>query len=248
LPAGRGFTSNPGALVERLEGLAVHYGLPAEAAATLGTLLELLAAEQISLTSVRDQLSAVDAHVADSLVALDLEAVRSARAIADLGAGGGFPGFALAVALPSARVVLVESVQKKCAFLRRATQTAGLGNVEVVCARAEGWEAGVGSADLVTARALAPLPVVLEYAAPLLRIGGSLVAWKGRRDRDEEARGALAAAELGLAAPGPQRVQPFEGAGERYLYLSSKVSATPATFPRRAGMARKRPLGGSTRA
>jgi 16S rRNA (guanine527-N7)-methyltransferase len=169
-----------------------------------------------------------------------------ARAIADLGAGGGFPGFALAVALPAASVSLVESVQKKCEFLRRAADHARLANVEVVCRRAEDWAGGLGRADLVTARALAPLPVLLEYAAPLLRIGGSVVAWKGARDRLEQADGAAAARHLGLSEPHAIRVRPFDGAGERYLHLSSKVSATPPRYPRRTGMARKRPLGPST--
>jgi 16S rRNA (guanine527-N7)-methyltransferase len=86
----------------------------------------------------------------------------------------------------------------------------------------------------------------LEYAAPLLRVGGSVVAWKGRRDELEEAAGAAAARHLGLSEPRAVPVEPFAGAGERFLHLSSKVSATPPRYPRRAGMARKRPLGPST--
>ena len=129
-------------------------------------------------------------HVADSLVALDLPAVRSARRVADLGSGGGFPGLALAIALPAAHVALVESVGRKCAFLATAVSELGLGNVEVVNARAEAWPEGIGAQDLVVARALAPLPVLLEYAAPLLEPGGVLVAWKGRREPAEEADGA----------------------------------------------------------
>ena len=246
MTAGRGFTGNIAAATERLEGLTRRHGLPPGAATTLRTLLELVAQEPIALTSVRDPLVAVDVHVADSLVALDLDVVRGARAIADLGAGAGFPGFALAVALPLASVSLVESVQKKCAFLRRAAQHAALSNVDVVCARVEQWSDGQGKADLVTARALAPLPAVLEYAAPLLRVGGAVVAWKGRRDRLEERDGEAAADLLGLSEPRALRVEPFVGAGERFLYLSSKLSATPSRYPRRPGMARKRPLGPST--
>ena len=237
---------NTAAAAQRLAELTSRHGLPPGAVTPLLELLGLLADEPIALTTVRDPLSAADAHVADSLVALELEEVRTARSIADLGAGGGFPGFALAVALPQAGVALVESVQKKCAFLSRAAERARLSNVEVVCARAEAWSAGLERADLVTARALAPLPVVLEYAAPLLRTGGSVVAWKGARDRAERADSAAAARHLGLSEPRAVRVHPFEGAGERYLHVSSKVSATPSRYPRRAGMARKRPLGPST--
>src|SRR5439155_1324410 len=78
---------------------------------------------------------------------------------------------------------------------------------------------GIGLHDLVTARALAALPVVAEYAAPLLRPGGFLVAWKGRRDGDEEERGATAAAQLGLAPRSVVPVSPFPGAEHRHLHV-----------------------------
>jgi 16S rRNA (guanine527-N7)-methyltransferase len=84
---------------------------------------------------------------------------------------------------------------------------------------------------------------VLEYAAPLLRLGGTLVDWRGTRIHAEEQRAAGAADELGLALDGVQRVEPFEGARDRHLHVYTKVRETPAKFPRRPGMARKRPLG-----
>jgi 16S rRNA (guanine527-N7)-methyltransferase len=152
----------------------------------------------------------------------------------------------LAIALPGAHVSLVESVGRKCAFLDRAAAVLGLDNVTVVNARAERWAAGLGAHDLVTVRAVGPLPVLVEYAAPLLRVGGSLVAWKGRREPADEADGAAAADVLAMEAPRPQRVDAFPGADERHLYLTSKVGPTPVGYPRRAGMARKRPLGAST--
>ena len=115
----------------------------------------------------------------------------------------------------------------------------------MVCARAEDHAraGGAGHYDAVTARALAPLPVLAEYAAPLLRVGGELVAWKGRRDAAEEAAGARAAAEVGLEAVAVQQVEPFPGARDLHLHVLRKVTATPTRFPRRAGQARKRPLG-----
>jgi 16S rRNA (guanine527-N7)-methyltransferase len=137
-------------------------------------------------------------------------------------------------------------VGRKCAFLTAAVSQLGLGNVEVVDARAEAWPEGIGAHDLVVARALAPLPVLVEYAAPLLELGGALVAWKGRREAAEEGDGAAAAEALGMSAPEPLSVQPFEGARDRHLYLSSKVSPTPAGYPRRPGIARKRPIRASS--
>lgn len=230
----------------RLGELAARYGLAEGVAATLGRLLAVVAGDEAAPTTVREPEEAVDVHVADSLTGLELEVVREARVIADLGAGAGFPGLVLAAALPEARVFLVESVGKKCAFIARAAERAGMGNVEVVNARAEEWPAGIGATDVVTARALAPLGVLVEYAAPLLRPAGSLVAWKGARAADEEATAVAAAREVGLEAGQIVPVRPWAAVEQRHLYVYSKVSETPPRFPRRAGMARKRPLGGST--
>jgi 16S rRNA (guanine527-N7)-methyltransferase len=229
----------------RLAWLASRYELPAGAEGQLAALLDLVAVEPAAITAVREPTQGVDVHVADSLVALDLPVVRGARQIADLGSGGGFPGLALAIALPAARVALVESVARKCAFLAGAAAALGLANVEVVNARAEAWVQGMGVHDLVAARAVAPLPVLVEYAAPLLAAGGALVAWKGRCDPAEEANGRAAAAALGMSDPERVPVEPFPGSRDRYLYLSSKVSPTPAGYPRRPGIARKRPIGAS---
>lgn len=226
----------------RLSELAEAHGLAAEAPALLARLLVLVEAEPSAITSVRDPVVGVDVHVADALAGLAIPAVRGARRLADLGAGGGFPGLALAIAAPQTQVVLVESIERKCRFLRRAIEELGIANADVVLGRAEAWPEGVGAFDVVTARALAPLPVVVEYAAPLLEVGGTLVAWKGALDADEAADGAAAAAQLGLEVPRRVDVEPFAGARTRALYVGAKVAPTPAGYPRRAGMARKRPI------
>jgi 16S rRNA (guanine527-N7)-methyltransferase len=234
------------AVRSRLSALADRFALPPPAPKQLETLLDLVAVEPASITAVRDPAAGVDGHVADSLVALELERVRVASRIADLGSGGGFPGLVLAAALPGARLTLVDSVGRKCAFLERAAGELGLDNVTVVNARAEEWRAGLGANDLVTVRAVASLPVLVEYASPLLEVGGALVAWKGRRDEAEEADGAAAAGLLAMDRPVAHRVDAFRGAAERHLYLSLKVAPTPSGYPRRAGMARKRPIAAST--
>ncbi|MGH2949562.1 MAG: RsmG family class I SAM-dependent methyltransferase [Solirubrobacteraceae bacterium] len=113
----------------------------------------------------------------------------------------------------------------------------------MVHARAEDWPAGLGAHDLVTARALAALPVVSEYAAPLLRVGGVLVAWKGLVDQHESRAGLIAARELRLEPVEVRVVAPYVGAERRTLHVFRKLGATPARFPRRPGMAVKRPLG-----
>ena len=228
--------------LDLVEPLVARWQLEPPAAGRLAVLLELLE-DPATPTTVHRPAEAADAHLADSLVALELDAVRSARATADLGSGVGFPGLALAVALPGARVALVESAERRCAFLRRAVRAAGLDNAEVVHARAEEWPAGVDAHDLVTARALATLPVVLEYAAPLLELGGAVVAWKGRRDPREERAGIRAATEVGLEPIEVRRVRPYPAARDRHLHVFGKAATTPTRFPRRPGMARKRPLG-----
>jgi 16S rRNA (guanine527-N7)-methyltransferase len=219
--------------------LAVRYGLPPPAAQQLEALLALLAGDPLAPTTI-DAARAVDDHLADSLVALELEPVRTATAIADLGSGAGLPGLPLAIALPGALVHVVESSIRKCEFLERAVRACDLGNVEVVHARIEEWTASV---DLVTARALASLEVVVEYAAPLLQIGGTLVVWRGQRDLDSEIAAEKAAEILGIEVGEIRAVQPYSNAKHRHLHLMSKVMETPSRFPRRPGIAIKRPLG-----
>jgi 16S rRNA (guanine527-N7)-methyltransferase len=230
-------------LDRRLRDLAERYGLTDEASAQLRSLHRLLVEDPRAPTAVRDPLHVVDDHLADSLVALDLEPVRHARAMADLGSGAGVPGLPLAIALPGTSVTLVDSSTRKCAFLERAVATCHVTNARVVHARLESWPEGLGSFDLVTARALGPLDVVAEYAAPLLTLGGSLVVWRGRRDSEAEAAGAHAAVKIGLQAGRIVSVRPYPSAQNRYLHLMSKVRNTPPEFPRRPGVAIKRPLG-----
>ena len=223
--------------------LVARWELGPRASDRLAALLAMLEDDAVAPTSVRAAREAADVHLADSLVALEIEAVRTAGRIADLGSGAGFPGLPLAVALPRARVALVESAARKSAFLERAIAAAEVSNAEVVHARAEDWPAGTEAHDVVTARALAALPVVVEYAAPLLEMGGALVAWRGRRDREAEAAAARAASDVGLAPVEIRRVQPYATARDRHLHVFRKTGPTPPRFPRRPGMARKRPLG-----
>ncbi|MGZ4170926.1 MAG: 16S rRNA (guanine(527)-N(7))-methyltransferase RsmG [Solirubrobacteraceae bacterium] len=226
--------------------MAERYGLPDEAVRQLEALVDCVATDAAAPTTVSDRAGILRDHLADSLVALELPAVRSAVTIADLGAGAGFPGLPLAIALPAARVSLVESNGRKCDFMAHAIQATGVANAAPVHARAESWTDGRSACELVTARALAPLAVVAEYAAPLLGEGGSLVAWRGRRDPEDEAAGVRAAAELGLDVGEPIHVEPYPGALHRHLHVMVKVGPTPNRFPRRPGMARKRPLGSAS--
>jgi 16S rRNA (guanine527-N7)-methyltransferase len=223
--------------------LAQRYALSRDSVGQLLAFHRLLVEDPLAPTAVRDPLKAIDDHIADSLVGLEVEAVRAARNLADLGSGAGLPGLPLAVALPEARVSLVESASRRSAFLERAVVATNATNAVVVHARAETWPEALAAFDVVTARALAPLPVVAEYAAPLLAVGGTLVVWRGRRNPCDEDAAVRAAAQLGLEPTEIRHVRPFSGAEHRYLHLMSKVTETPSRFPRRPGMATKRPLG-----
>jgi 16S rRNA (guanine527-N7)-methyltransferase len=208
-------------------------------------LLEALQAEPDPHTTVADPAEALDRHVADGLSGLAAPAVRSARRMADIGAGAGFPGLVLAIALPNAEVDLVESARRKTAVIARLVAAAGLTNARPITARAEEWAGDEGSEayDVVTARAVAGLAVLVEYAAPLLELGGTFVAWKGLPEPEEESSGRLAAKAVGLELADVIAVEPFEGARDRRLYVFKKARPTPDRFPRRPGMADLHPVG-----
>jgi len=212
----------------------------------LAAVLEALAREPDPHTTVSEPDQAVDIHVADSLSGLEVPELRAASWIADIGSGAGFPGVVLAVALPRARVDMIESASRKCAVIDRLTHAAGLDNeiVRALPMRAEERAAWGGreAYDAVTARAVAALPVLVEYASPLLAVGGVFVAWRAAREADEETRGARAAVEVGLEPEVVVEVDPFPGVRDRNLLVYRKVSPCPERFPRRPGMAAKRPL------
>ena len=203
-------------------------------------LLDRLAIEPQNLTTIDLQHDGVERHLVDSLVALVLPVVRTADSIVDLGSGGGFPGVPLAMACPECAVTLVECERSKADWLIRATSD--LPNVRVVGERTEQLATRVREQwSLATGRALAPMPVLLELAAPLVAVGGTLVAWRGPREPTEEDRAATACAQLGWE-PGPiTAVTPFTGA-DRHLHEFRKVTPTPERYPRRPGRASKRPL------
>jgi 16S rRNA (guanine527-N7)-methyltransferase len=226
-----------------LDRLAQRFGLDARQVEQLRRFGGILVSDEHAPTTVREPGAVRDDHLADALVALELPVVREASAITDLGAGAGVPGIPLAIALPETRVTLLEGNGRKCEFMTAAISVLGLSNTEVVNGRAETWSAGIGQSDVVTARALAPLDVVAEYAAPLLVVGGALVAWRGAREPEVEADARRAAELLGLSVEEPIQVNPYKGAENRYLHVMVKTVETPARFPRRDGVARKRPLG-----
>jgi 16S rRNA (guanine527-N7)-methyltransferase len=177
------------------------------------------------LTSLRDPAEARRVHIEDSL--RGLEVVRGfAGPIVDVGSGGGAPGIPLAAALSDRDVTLLEASARKCAFLERAAR--GFPNVRVVRGRAE--EQAPDRYGVAVAKALAPPTVAAEWCLPLVRPGGAAVLWVGpTADADRVARVAeRLAGELADAPPG--------------FLVVRKLGPTPPGFPRRPGVARRRPL------
>jgi 16S rRNA (guanine527-N7)-methyltransferase len=176
--------------------------------------------------------------VRDSLAGLRLDCIAAAHRLADIGSGAGFPGLVLATALPEAQVALIERKPERYRFLRRAVRALELRNVEVVVVPAQAWAEGHGTCDVVTARNVAPPNVMVELAAPLLRLGGAAVLWRRRRRASVEAEGDAAATAVGL-----RRAEVREGAPRRSLHVYAKVAETPPGFPRPGAAAFLDPLG-----
>ena len=151
----------------------------------------------------------------------------------------------LAVVRPAARYHLLEATRRKAAFLAAAVEALALRNVEIVPSRAE--EAGRDdryreACDLVVSRAVAPLPVMLEYGLPLTRLGGHLIAYKGPEAEREVADSGAALKVLGGEVRGLKAVSLPREMGERVLVLVEKTAPTPPAYPRRPGIPAKRPI------
>jgi len=209
------------------------------------TVLELLEEEKASVSSVVDRERAWRVHVEDSLTGLEAPELAEAARIADIGSGAGFPGLVLAVALPDSEVDLIESVGRKCEFIQRAIDAAGIPNATVLNARSEEIAAGErrDSYDAVTARAVGRLSTLAELASPLLKGNGVLVAWKGKRDPDEEQQLERAGAQLAMRPERILDVGDRAGSKHRHLHVIRKLGPAPDGLPRRPGMAKKRPRG-----
>ena len=206
---------------------------------------------RVNLTRITDPADIETRHFLDSLSAampvLDRLRANAPLRLVDVGSGGGMPGLPLKIAFPQLRVTLVESIGKKAAFLRQTVAELGLRDVEVVAERAEAAARDPehrDAYDWATARAVGSLPVVIELCAPFLAPGGLLVA---QRSGDLDT-------ELDLAAPAFKALRlwsrvpiwidlPGLKGGKRGLIVGEKYASTPATYPRRAGLPRKHPIG-----
>ncbi|MEV4420070.1 16S rRNA (guanine(527)-N(7))-methyltransferase RsmG [Patulibacter sp. NPDC049589] len=226
----------------RLDELAAEYELPGTAVDQLRVLLDVYATDEHASTTVKDPVDAVDRHVADGLSGLVVPALSRASRVVDVGTGAGVPALVLAAARPDMEVVALDTVGKKVAWTVSCAERMGLRNVRGVHSRAEAWWEGQGWAEVVTARAVAQLGVLIEYACPLLTPGGRLVAWKGSIEGAEETVAQSVAKRLRMSPPEQLEVRPWPEATQRRLVVLIKSGPTPKGFPRQAGAALRQPL------
>lgn len=184
-------------------------------------------------------------HIIDSLTAYDVALFDGARTLIDVGTGAGLPGIPLAVYAPHLTVTLLDSLNKRVRFLTEVTAAMGLQNVRCIHARAE--EAARtpehrAAYDIVVSRAVARLPILLEYTLPLVRVGGTLLALKGRAYAEEQKEARRAAEVLG---GGRITARPVHLPGlddVRAILTVTKERQTPAAYPRGGGAPTRRPL------
>lgn len=198
----------------------------------------LTANESFNLTAVRSRDEAWDRHIVESARLASF--VEKSERLLDVGSGGGLPGIVLAICSPNTAVSLLEATQKKALFLEASVKQLGLTKTRVVCDRAE--TAGAPGSpyreafDTVTARAVAPLPTLLEITIPFLKVGGTLVALKGQRAEEEieAAKRAFSVLKCQL-----EQVCPTESGN---VLLIKKMERTGKNYPRRPGTPKRDPL------
>lgn len=205
---------------------------------------------RINLTAITDPEEVVTRHFLDSLTCAPLlppvAVSRATPRLLDVGAGAGFPGLPLAIALPSWDVTLLEATGKKVRFLEAVIGELGLTNAHALAGRAEEvahQPAYRGRFDTVTARAVAALPTLLEYCAPFVRVGGTLIFPKKGDLSAEGPAGLEAAAILGARFRDPVPVTLPALADGRVLLVARQERPCPPQYPRPAGAPVKRPLG-----
>ena len=203
---------------------------------------ELLIAknEVINLTAHKTIESSWQNNIIDSLLFTDY--FPKACKMLDLGSGCGCPAIPLKISLPELNVTLIDSVNKKIEFLNETVRSLSLQNISAIHTRIEDYAQKHREAfDIVTARAVAELPTLLEYAIPFLKVGGKLFAYKGKNYQEEIEKSKFALKELGAEVIANVSQQPSDDI-TRHLIIIGKTRPTPVKYPRGKNLPRLKPL------
>lgn len=204
--------------------------------------------QKLNLSAFRTPEQCWTGNVLDSLAAVGYmtqNPQRRADRWLDLGTGGGFPLLPLAICMPKAHHTGLDATRKKIDAVQRIADALDIQNITLLCGRAEVLGRSPehrAQYDIVTARAVAPLHTLVEYAAPFLHIGGCLLAWKSTHIEQELQNSLLARAELSCHLVHKYAYELPEGFGKRQILVFEKMAKTPERFPRAIGEAKKKPL------
>jgi len=201
--------------------------------------------ERMNLTAITDPAEIAIKHYLDAMTLKQVLPQVDGLHLIDVGAGAGFPGLPLAIAFPKLQTMLMDSTAKKLRFIDHAAESLGLDNVRTMHARAE--DAGRDQLhrqayDIVVARAVARLPILLEYSLPLCKLGGQVIAMKGASAFDETNAAAKAIDALGGELFAIEEITLPTLDNPRYLVVIDKVAVTPKRYPRKAGTPARQPI------
>jgi 16S rRNA (guanine527-N7)-methyltransferase len=192
--------------------------------------------KKFNLTAITSPEEIRKKHFEDSLLLLKVFSLTN-QSVVDVGAGAGFPGIPLKIACPKIKLTLLEATRKKVEFLKHLIQILSLENTEAVWSRAEDYAHDHREVfELAVSRAVSKLNVLCEYCLPLLKVGGNFVAYK-----EVEVEGEIKEAQRAIEILGG-RLKEVKKFPERSLVIIDKIKETPLSYPRRAGMAKKKPL------
>lgn len=198
--------------------------------------------QRLNLTRITDPHEVILKHFIDSMA---LSKFISGLSFADLGTGAGFPGIPLKILRPDLDIVLMDSMKKRLDFLDVVIKALNLMEIRTVHARVEDFGRDIhfrGHFDTVSSRAVARLPVLLEYALPVLKVNGLLLAPKGAQFEAELAESKKALLLLGGSVEGIEQFSLGEGAEYRAIIRIRKIKETPSQYPRQAGTPTKYPI------
>lgn len=208
---------------------------------------EFLSASPINVTAISRGNEVLTKHIIDSLrCASEIEKAvgenPSGITICDVGSGGGFPALPIAAVLPESSVTAMDSTSKKCRFIEQSAENAHIVNIKTLSLRAEDATEHFNTFDIVTARAVASLPILLEICSPLVKVGGYFLAMKGDHADEELAISHNAAKKLNTELVASSYYTLPEDAGKRAVFVYKKNASTPKGYPREYRRIAKSPL------